>query len=238
MDAISRLARKFSENARRKRAELFRSFFVLGAQTRILDLGSEDGSNIHNVLAGTGVKPHNVFIADIDRHAVESGHKRYGYTPVNIEEGSGLGFDNQVFDIVYCSSVIEHVTVPKAELWNYTNEKRFSAASWKSQKTFAAEIARLGRQYFVQTPCSTFPLESHTWLPFIGYLPRQMLLPVLKISNRYWVKAAEPDFHLLDYAKMRTLFPNAQIVLEKKYGLTKSVMAINSDRDHGNAINK
>jgi hypothetical protein len=78
----------------------------------------------------------------------------------------------------------------------------------------------------VQTPCKSFPIESHAWLPLVGYLSRKQFLPILKLSNRFWVKQAEPDFNLLGESEMKRLFPNAQIICEKKFGLTKSVMAI------------
>jgi hypothetical protein len=43
------------------------------------------------------------------------------------------------------------------------------------------------------------------------------------------VKAAYPDFNLLDAGDMAELFPNSIIVKEKKFGMTKSVMAIRTN---------
>jgi hypothetical protein len=63
-------------------------------------------------------------------------------------------------------------------------------------------------------------------LPLVGYLPREIFLPILKTSNRFWIKQAEPDFNLLSDNDMKKLFPAAEIVCERKFGLTKSVMAI------------
>jgi hypothetical protein len=56
-----------------------------------------------------------------------------------------------------------------------------------------------------------------------------MFLPVLKMSNKFWVKQAEPDFNLLGRDEMKLLFPEATIISEKKYGLTKSVMAVKTE---------
>jgi SAM-dependent methyltransferase len=226
MNPISNIAWKFSANARKKRAELFRSFFEIGSTTKILDLGSENGSNIFNVLAGTDVKPENVYIADIDQTAIDHGNRSYGFNPVLVSEGQPLEFEDGYFDIVYCSSVIEHATVPKSDVWKIRSQKEFEEKSWKTQKEFASEIRRLGKQYFVQTPSRSFPIESHTWLPLLGYVPRKVFLPILSVTNRFWVKAAEPDFNLLDMKRMGELFPAANIIPEIKWKLIKSIMAV------------
>lgn len=231
MNPITRLAQEFSARSRRKRAAMFLRCFSIDADTRILDLGSENGTNIFSVLQGTGFTPGNVYIADIDPAAIEEGKNRYGFNPVLIDESGSLPFADKFFDIVYCSSVIEHVTAEKSEIWKLSDGREFAAASWKRQTVFANEIERLGRQYFVQTPDKTFPIESHTWLPLVGYLPRRVFLPVLKFSNRFWVKQAEPDFNLLSKSDMKKLFPEAEIASESKFGLTKSLMAIRRDAD-------
>lgn len=229
MNPLSKLIWSFSAQARKKRAELFRRYFSVDENTKILDLGSETGANIFNVLQSTNYQPQNVYIADIDARAVNEGNRRYGFNGVLIDETGNLPFSDEFFDIVYCSSVIEHTTVPKSAIWNLKNHAAFRAAAWKRQTIFAREITRLGKQYFVQTPARSFPIESHTWLPLVGYLPRQVFLPILRTSNRFWIKQAEPDFNLLNEKDMKELFPNAEIICEKKLGLTKSVMAVKTD---------
>lgn len=226
MNPISKIIWNFSAQARKKRAEIFRSYFSIDKNTKILDLGSENGTNIFNVLQETDYDPANIYIADINRNAIEEGKRSYGFNAVLIDETGKLPFPDKFFDIVFCSSVIEHVTIIKSDVWSWKNGAEFKRESMKRQKVFAEEIIRLGKQYFVQTPCKTFPVESHTWLPFVGYLPRNRFLPILKLSNKYWIKQAEPDFNLLGKDDMKLLFPNARIACEKKYGITKSVMAI------------
>lgn len=193
MNPITKFVSNFSAKARKRRAEIFQRLFSIDETTKILDLGSENGTNIFNVLGDLPYQPRNVYIADISPNAVGEGAILYGFTPVVVNESKTLPFDDGFFDIVYCSSVIEHTTVPKAELWKWRDNKKFKEASWQRQNGFANEIRRLGKQYFVQTPCKTFPIESHTWLPLVGYFPREVLLPILRLSNRYWVKAADPD---------------------------------------------
>ncbi len=231
MNPITKTVRKFSAEARKKRAEVFKKYFRIDEDTKILDLGSENGSNIFTILQGSDYKPENIYIADIDANAVEEGKRLYGFNAVLIEESGKIPFADQFFDIVYSSSVIEHTTVPKAEVWNLKNGKEFKKAAFQRQKEFAEEIIRLGKQYFVQTPSKTFPVESHTWLPAVGYLPRELFVPFLKVSNQFWVKKSAPDFNLLGKAEMKVLFPEAEIIPEKKFGLTKSIMAVKSDKE-------
>lgn len=229
MNPLKKKVLNFSAKARKKRAEVFRQYFSLDEDTKILDLGSENGTNIHNILQNTNVKKENVYIADIDQDVVAEGEKLYGFNGILIDENENLPFKDKYFDIIYCSSVIEHTTITKSDLWSWKNNSKFKEAAWERQKEFANEIIRLGKQYFVQTPCKTFPIESHTWLPFVGYLPREMFLPLLKVSNKYWVKKSEPDFNLLGKDEMQRLFPDSEIVREVKFGLTKSIMAIKTN---------
>ena len=209
-----------------KRVAVFRESFEIRKETKILDLGSENGSNIASYLDGTDHSSANVYIADIDRAAVEEGSLRFGFTPALIDEAGTLDFPDRFFDIVFCSSVIEHTTIPKSEVWAVSDQEEFQRRSWERQTLVAKEISRLGKQYFVQTPSRSFPIESHSWLPLVGYLPRKQLVRALRISNRIWVKETYPDFNLLGKNEMRALFPDAEIRIEKAFGLEKSLIAV------------
>lgn len=215
--------------ARRKRRDIFLSQFSISPSTRILDLGSEDGRHIANLLKGTLANPSCVYIADIDKDAVAQGRQNYGFVPVVLKELEPLPFPDQFFDIVYCSSVIEHVTVPKETMWDIVSEQEFLLQATANQERFAREIRRVAKAYFVQTPWIGFPVESHSWLPFLGFLPRQLQIPIIRVANRVWIKGTVPDFRLLTIKQMRQLFPEARVVNERVYGITKSLMAIKSN---------
>jgi SAM-dependent methyltransferase len=225
MSVIKGLVHRFRSRARAARAAVFRQAFRVTENTRIIDIGSEDGSAIAAVLEGTGALPRNVYIADIDAGRVRAGAQKYGFVPVVIPESGRLPFSDGFFDIVYCSSVIEHVTVPKAEVWRAKGAS-FRRRAEASQRAFAQEIRRLGKAYFVQTPNRWFPIESHTWLPLVGFVPRAVQLATINVSNRFWIKSTQPDWHLLTARDMRMLFPDAEIHHERALGLTKSIMAI------------
>lgn len=226
MNKLREMVWAASRRARQRRAVTFRRRFQLEETTRVLDIGSENGENIHRVLSGTRVKPENVSLADIEASALDYGREKFGYQTILLDESGVLPFPDQSYDLVYCSSVIEHVTLPKSEIWNVTGSREFQEKAWANQQKFAAEIRRVGKSYFVQTPNRGFVIESHSWLPLVGFLPRPWLLKVLRVSNKFWIKSAPPDFNLLDAAEMARLFPEAEIVLEKKFGLVKSIMAV------------
>jgi Methyltransferase domain len=180
-------------------------------------------------LKGTTALPENVYLADIKQSAIESGKVKFGYQGVLLEESGNLPFGDKFFDIVFCSSVIEHVTVTKKEIWQITDEKEFARLSFESQKHLANEIRRVGSSYFVQTPNRNFVFETHSWLPFISYLPRPLMMKTLDFFNKFWIKITIPDFHLLDKKQMQKLFPEARIVSERKFGMIKSIIAIKNE---------
>ncbi len=226
MNSVTKLAQRISIKARKVRADIFKKHFVIDGDTKILDLGSENGTNLKRVLEGTSVTPKNVYIADIDERLVEEGAKLHGFKAVVIDESGTLPFDDDYFDIVYCSSVIEHVTIPKDEVWKCLSGREFKTRSLERQQEFANEIRRLGKGYFVQTPYKYFPIESHTWLPLIAFLPRPLLVYLIKFTNKFWIKKTSPDWYLLNKKEFQDLFPEATIIEEKTFGFTKSIMAI------------
>ncbi len=82
---------------------------------------------------------------------------------VRADASERLPFADQEFDLVYCSSVIEHV--PPAR-----------------RAAFAAELRRVGRGWMVQTPARSFPLEPHALLPFAHWLPVALRRPYWRLG--------------------------------------------------------
>jgi hypothetical protein len=129
-------------------------------------------------------------------------------------------FPDNSFDVVHSNSVIEHV------------------GQWSSMVSMAVEIRRVAPSYFVQTPYFWFPIEPHARTPFLHWLPESLKfrLVMARKCGPYWSKAATVDEAmrtiqsslLLDKRMFSALFPDANIVPEKVFGITKSLMAIRS----------
>ena len=71
MDFLLRLSKILSKQARAKRASIFRELFNIDQNTKILDLGSENGENISRVLEGTGAENKNIYIYGIFLETLE-----------------------------------------------------------------------------------------------------------------------------------------------------------------------
>lgn len=225
MALIVAIVGRYRRRARARRGELFRSLFVITPDQRVLDLGSEDGTAFHSL----GVEA-QVTIADIDAEAVRRGAERYGYEPSVLPESGRLPFSDHQFDVVYCSSVIEHVTGISKEQTFDVRGPEFRIRACETQQAFANEIRRISKRYFVQTPARSFPVESHTWLPFVGWLSHGVQTKIIKGSNRWWVKKTQPDFHLLNSSDMKRLFPDARLYYERSAGMVKSIIAVGPSR--------
>ena len=134
-----------------------------------------------------------------------------------IGDGRALPFGNGAFEIAYSNSVIEHLD------------------RWEEQVRFAAEIRRVGRGLFVQTPNRWFPIEPHFGGLFAHWLPiglRRRLMPW--VSVRGWRASSDgvsdaallEEIRLLSSREMKALFPDCEIRRERWLGLTKSFIAV------------
>ncbi|HKD23211.1 MAG TPA: class I SAM-dependent methyltransferase [Rhizomicrobium sp.] len=230
------LLRRLRARFRAKRAAIFRRIFPLTPDTRILDLGGSSGTHISAVLAGTDVDPSNCVIADVNRSALDKAEAKFGFRTVALSpRDSVLPFAAASFDIVFCSSVLEHVTFPGPEYWEVTDGRVFRDCAHVQQAKFAAEIRRIGSGYFVQVPYRHFPVETHTYLPFFQYLRRRYQVAMMKHKRFRWLRQVPPDFYLPTRAEFQAYFPEATIRFERVAGLVKSLIATKSSAGGGNS---
>jgi len=225
---ITRLANWLSRTSRQRRARLFQETLQPQASDRILDLGGGTGDHF----AALFPFRENVTIADLSAEDLARAAQVHGFATRQIDGSGPLPFADAAFDIVFCSSVLEHVTGPKAQILDMDDGAAFAAAARHHQAQFAREIRRIGRGYFVQTPYRYFPVESHTWLPMpIVILPRRLQKKVMALFGRFWPKRSEADWHLLVGREMAGLFPDAAIHREWRFGFVKSLIAVRRPAD-------
>jgi SAM-dependent methyltransferase len=120
---------------------------------------------------------------------------------VQADAAEELPFADDAFDLAYSNSVVEHVDPLR-------------------RVRFAAELRRVARGWYVQTPAIAFPLDPHSLLPFAHWLPVALRRP-------YWRLGAGGDWeeiHLLRRAEMAALFGEPQA--ERMGPLVKSWVSI------------
>jgi SAM-dependent methyltransferase len=186
---LARLASPAAARARRRRHERFFALTRVGPGARILDVGC-------GRLGLRALEP-QLDITGLDIAPCPG----YPGPFVQADAAEGLPFSEGEFDLVYCSSVIEHV--PRAR-----------------RAAFAAELRRVGRGWFVQTPAWSFPLEPHALLPFAHWLPPRIRRP-------YWSLGASgkwEEIELLRRDELERLFGPAWA--ERVGPLVKSWVAV------------
>jgi hypothetical protein len=216
-----------SRGLKRRRVEMFVQMLGLGERDQILDLGSEDGS----YLASFYPYPRNIVLADINEAPMARGVAWYGLKGYIVIPSDGpLPIGSRQFDAVWCNSVIEHVTLNRGELGRVARNE-FRRRSEAHQKFFARELARVARQYFVQTPYLHFPIEAHSWLPLVQYLPQERRWPLARTLKKVWIKQWQAGFHLYDRSRFREHFPDmTALYIERVLGVPKSLIAIRCEQ--------
>ena len=163
---------------------------VLPADSRVVDIGCGQSG-----LAG--IAP-DLDIVGVDIQAPSGSYPgRY----IQADATDRLPFADNEFDLAYSNSVIEHLP-PR---------------TWPR---FAAELRRVARGWFVQTPAWEFPIEPHALLPFAHWLP-------MTLRRSYWHLGAGSnvdEIWLLRRRQMEALFGPA--VPERVGPLVKSWICI------------
>jgi SAM-dependent methyltransferase len=186
---FARLASPLAARARARRHARFFALTRLSEGARVLDVGCGQ--------IGLRALEPRLEITGVD--LVE--RPDYPGPYLRADASEGLPFADGEFELVYCSSVVEHV--PPAR-----------------RAAFAAEIRRVGRGWFVQTPAWSFPIEPHALLPFAHWLPPRLRRP-------YWRLGAAGEWEeisLLRRSEVEALFGPA---LPERVGpLTKSWVCV------------
>jgi ubiquinone/menaquinone biosynthesis C-methylase UbiE len=106
-------------------------------------------------------------------------------------DGRKLPFSDQQFDFVHSSAVLEHV------------------GSREKQTAFLREAWRVARKgIFVTTPNRWFPVEFHTVMPFVHWLPPAIFRSFCKLRGLDFF-ASEDNLNLLSSSQLRQIAAEA-----------------------------
>ncbi len=134
-------------------------------------------------------------------------------------------YPEHAFDIVHSNSVIEHV------------------GNWDRIKSFAKESRRLAPNLFIQTPYFWFPIEPHFIKLAHHWLPKPLRASMwmrFKMGQRgraanidQAMTKLDDEPYLLDLRMFRYLFPDCQIIKERFFLFTKSIVAFREANGKG-----
>jgi 2-polyprenyl-3-methyl-5-hydroxy-6-metoxy-1,4-benzoquinol methylase len=183
------LVRRISAIARRRLHNLFLQKMQPRQGDRILDIGTSDDTGIEsNMLEQLHNWRENLTCASLtDGNLILAAYP--GVRHVRIVPGQPLPFKDNEFDIVYSNAVLEHV------------------GSNAQQAKFIAEMCRVAPRRFLAVPNRRFPIEPHTCLPLVHYLPKSWFRRLLR-NTRYDCWAYEESLNYVSASELRALWPS------------------------------
>ncbi len=185
-----RLADSISLRSRERKLRLFLDEFRPTADTTVLDVGADelgfgegDGCGTLNFFEELYPWPER--ITALGLHDGAGFRARYPHIRYVQGDACALPFEDGEFEIAFSNAVIEHV------------------GGRERQRQLVSEAIRVGRRVFITTPNRRFPVEVHTRLPLVHWLPDA-------ISHRlYGVTGQEVgnEIDLLTRGSFAELFP-------------------------------
>jgi hypothetical protein len=165
---LRRVASRVSMRSRERKLRLFLDLVAPGPETTVVDVGVTDAP------FGAGSSD-NFFEAlyPWPERITAVGHTELGrfeaafpaVTAVRAD-GRSLPFADGAFAVGFSNAVVEHV-----------------AGGREGQRAFVHELCRVAGRVFVTTPNRWFPLEVHTLLPFVHWLPPGPRSRVLRFGD-------------------------------------------------------
>jgi SAM-dependent methyltransferase len=194
--------------ARKKMFSLFMKIMQPDASSLILDAGVTPDNTLPDSNYFEKFYPHRerIFASSIEDASFLT-EEYPGLCFVRTEKCS-LPFKDMTFDIVICSAVLEHV------------------GNRENQKKFIRELLRVSRRFFITTPNRQFPVEFHTFLPFIHWFPRAAHQKILRMLHmEFWSRTE--NLNLLSPSSLLSLFPESiriNLIRQHLFGLPSNLI--------------
>ena len=159
----------------------------IAAQDTILDVGvsSDRSYTSSNYLEAWYPHKHKITaVGTDDASFLETQYPGLRFINAN---GLDLPFENETFDVVHASAVLEHV------------------GSFDNQVRLAKECVRVARKsVFLTTPNRWFPVEFHTVLPLVHWLPKTTFRAAMRGLGMAFF-ADEANLNLMTAGELRRI---------------------------------
>jgi SAM-dependent methyltransferase len=185
------LAARASLWNRRRKLALFMETMRPGPETRVVDVGvgdtpfgTEPGvAATHNFFEALYPWPERITaVSDVP---LPNFAQAFPSISTVVASGLELPFGDDEFDVAFSNAVVEHV------------------GTREEQRRFVAELCRVAPHVFVSTPNRWFPIETHTLVPFVHWLPRDAADRTMHTLRR----GAWDQIELLGKQELLALFP-------------------------------
>jgi len=206
-------ASRLSFHIRRKMFLLFMETMRPGPETSVLDVGVTSDARFResNYFEQMYPFPRNIICVGTE----DGSHLALRYPGLvyrQVRSGDPLPFRDAEFDVVFSNAVLEHV------------------GSRREQAAFVRELCRVSRSFFVTTPNRWFPVEHHTGLPLLHYLPASVFRALLRRTPyRHW--SEESNLNILTARELASVFPReaeVEIRSVRLAGLPSNLVAFGS----------
>lgn len=165
---LQNFAIKVSTKNRQKKYNYFLKQMQPDKDTKILDVGFTDDDPYPGINFLERNYPYKKNITALGIEDAPKFTKNFPEVKVVLYEGGHFPFADKEFDIAWSNAVIEHV------------------GGYNKQLLFLSELIRTSKSIFITTPNRWFPIEVHTRLPFLHYLPKKYFDKVLHIMGKGW----------------------------------------------------
>jgi ubiquinone/menaquinone biosynthesis C-methylase UbiE len=196
---VNNFAQSVSNSNRERKFYYFMNLFTIEKRTKILDVGASDDEKqaAANILEKRYPYQRNITVLGTQKY--NNLVERYPFVKAVQYNGEMFPFKDNSFDICWSNAVLEHVG----------NNAR--------QVVFLKEIKRCANKAFITTPNKFFPVETHTKLFFIHWLPKKLFDQIARRINLGW--ATGDYMHLLSLREIKRLLAQAGI---QKYRIKKN----------------
>ena len=198
-EKISGIANAISSYARQRMFKSFMSALLPDEQSSIIDVGVTcDRRADSNFFEKVYAHPEKITAVGLeDASFLEQDFPGLKYVKA---DALNLPFADKQFDIGVSWAVIEHV------------------GSRERQARFLNELLRVSKRVFITTPNRWYPIEFHTVMPFLHWLPPDIFRSILK-TLRMDFYASEDTLNLLDEKALLTMLPSGAKVRKLHFRL-------------------